>query len=128
MSAEVTPSIQPGILLATLASPQSVCSLASVSARERNISSPSYQSASIAVLTRASVASSTPSSTTFAISSSIAASTASASVVGLYSANTVNSVGPSYSQRSEEHTSELQSLIRHSYAVFCLHKKTITPT
>src|SRR3546814_6395157 len=25
--------------------------------------------------------------------------------------------------RSEEHTSELQSLIRISYAVFCLHKK-----
>src|SRR3546814_12251112 len=91
MSAEVTPSIQPGILLATLASPHSVCSLASVSARERNISSPSYQSASIAVLTRASVASSTPSSATFAISSSLAASTASASVVGLYRANTVKS-------------------------------------
>src|SRR3546814_5510294 len=27
-------------------------------------------------------------------------------------------------QRSEEHTSELQSLIPHSYAVFCLKKKT----
>src|SRR3546814_8409420 len=27
--------------------------------------------------------------------------------------------------RSEEHTSELQSLMRHSYAVFCLKKKTI---
>src|SRR3546814_5362242 len=26
--------------------------------------------------------------------------------------------------RSEEHTSELQSLMRHSYAVFCLKKKT----
>src|SRR3546814_10863732 len=26
--------------------------------------------------------------------------------------------------RSEEHTSELQSLMRHSYAVFCLNKKT----
>src|SRR3546814_5122077 len=25
--------------------------------------------------------------------------------------------------RSEEHTSELQSLLRHSYAVFCLKKK-----
>src|SRR3546814_1008939 len=25
--------------------------------------------------------------------------------------------------RSEEHTSELQSLMRHSYAVFCLEKK-----
>src|SRR3546814_4612648 len=28
--------------------------------------------------------------------------------------------------RSEEHTSELQSLMRNSYAVFCLKKKTIT--
>src|SRR3546814_4506952 len=30
------------------------------------------------------------------------------------------------SQRSEEHTSELQSLIRISYAVFCLKKKKTT--
>src|SRR3546814_9012859 len=30
--------------------------------------------------------------------------------------------------RSEEHTSELQSLMRSSYAVFCLKKKTITTT
>src|SRR3546814_4915163 len=29
-------------------------------------------------------------------------------------------------KRSEEHTSELQSLMRISYAVFCLKKKTIT--
>src|SRR3546814_8503925 len=28
------------------------------------------------------------------------------------------------SRRSEEHTSELQSLMRNSYAVFCLKKKT----
>src|SRR3546814_8814130 len=28
--------------------------------------------------------------------------------------------------RSEEHTSELQSLMRISYAVFCLKKKTLT--
>src|SRR3546814_6522386 len=28
-------------------------------------------------------------------------------------------------QRSEEHTSELQSLMRISYAVFCLKKKTM---
>src|SRR3546814_1774867 len=28
--------------------------------------------------------------------------------------------------RSEEHTSELQSLMRISYAVFCLNKKNIT--
>src|SRR3546814_9415617 len=30
-------------------------------------------------------------------------------------------------QRSEEHTSELQSLMRSSYAVFCLKKKNQTP-
>src|SRR3546814_279458 len=30
-----------------------------------------------------------------------------------------------YLRRSEEHTSELQSLMRISYAVFCLKKKTI---
>src|SRR3546814_5137964 len=30
--------------------------------------------------------------------------------------------------RSEEHTSELQSLMRISYAVFCLKKKTETPS
>src|SRR3546814_5835327 len=35
------------------------------------------------------------------------------------------SITPSW--RSEEHTSELQSLMRISYAVFCLNKK-ITPT
>src|SRR3546814_2609420 len=49
-----------------------------------------------------------------------------------------NSHGPSYSQpfdrlnalkhRSEEHTSELQSLMRISYAVFCLKKKRKTTT
>src|SRR3546814_2275259 len=31
----------------------------------------------------------------------------------------------SYLQRSEEHTSELQSLLRISYAVFCLKQKKI---
>src|SRR3546814_1558974 len=30
--------------------------------------------------------------------------------------------------RSGEHTSELQSLMRISYAVFCLHKHKTTPT
>src|SRR3546814_3573095 len=37
---------------------------------------------------------------------------------------TVKSIGPSGSprRRSEEHTSELQSLMRISYAVFCLKK------
>src|SRR3546814_8221321 len=31
-------------------------------------------------------------------------------------------------ERSEEHTSELQSLMRISYAVFCLKKKNTLPT
>src|SRR3546814_6342971 len=31
-------------------------------------------------------------------------------------------------ERSEEHTSELQSLMRISYAVFCLKKKKTTPS
>src|SRR3546814_3344316 len=31
-----------------------------------------------------------------------------------------------WEQRSEEHTSELQSLMRISYAVFCLKKKKVT--
>src|SRR3546814_3121072 len=33
---------------------------------------------------------------------------------------------PVSAYRSEEHTSELQSLMRISYAVFCLKKKTTT--
>src|SRR3546814_2562381 len=37
-------------------------------------------------------------------------------------------VGMHLDIRSEEHTSELQSLMRISYAVFCLKKKTIWPT
>src|SRR3546814_1494782 len=35
-------------------------------------------------------------------------------------------VGDEVVVRSEEHTSELQSLMRISYAVFCLKKKNIT--
>src|SRR3546814_3120241 len=38
----------------------------------------------------------------------------------------VRSLRPSF--RSEEHTSELQSLMRISYAVFCLKKKNIPQT
>src|SRR3546814_7985820 len=47
---------------------------------------------------------------------------------GLYSKNDSPSTNPSmkaYMSRSEEHTSELQSLMRISYAVFCLKKKNI---
>src|SRR3546814_9019361 len=34
-------------------------------------------------------------------------------------------LGPGFGSRSEEHTSELQSLMRISYAVFCLKKKKL---
>src|SRR3546814_4130198 len=36
----------------------------------------------------------------------------------------IGGLGDEVGQRSEEHTSELQSLMRISYAVFCLKKKT----
>src|SRR3546814_5482568 len=40
----------------------------------------------------------------------------------LHSLDRPGSIGP---RRSEEHTSELQSLMRISYAVFCLKKKIL---
>src|SRR3546814_10224575 len=39
-------------------------------------------------------------------------------------ATSMGSTAGSFGSRSEEHTSELQSLMRTSYAVFCLQKKT----
>src|SRR3546814_8089717 len=39
-------------------------------------------------------------------------------------AGQLSAVGAMSAARSEEHTSELQSLMRISYAVFCLKKKT----
>src|SRR3546814_1597094 len=39
-----------------------------------------------------------------------------------------NPVPGAWVERSEEHTSELQSLMRTSYAVFCLQKKKQTST
>src|SRR3546814_8181738 len=38
-------------------------------------------------------------------------------------AGLADNTGPAFKVRSEEHTSELQSLMRTSYAVFCLKKK-----
>src|SRR3546814_9808117 len=40
----------------------------------------------------------------------------------------VPGIAPGAAPRSEEHTSELQSLMRISYAVFCLKKKTLSTT
>src|SRR3546814_5315400 len=50
------------------------------------------------------------------------------SKVYLTSATDVLGNTTTYTQRSEEHTSELQSLMRISYAVFCLEKKNTTKT
>src|SRR3546814_2018388 len=52
---------------------------------------------------------------------SVASGTISAGGGG--SAHVARSAGVSAGHRSEEHTSELQSLMRISYAVFCLKKK-----
>src|SRR3546814_8310764 len=43
--------------------------------------------------------------------------------VGANEARTLDAVTVTGTRRSEEHTSELQSLMRISYAVFCLKKK-----
>src|SRR3546814_5725701 len=40
-------------------------------------------------------------------------------------ADTADDAVAPFSSRSEEHTSELQSLMRSSYAVFCLTKKNM---
>src|SRR3546814_2370612 len=48
-----------------------------------------------------------------------------ADVTGAAYTYLVNGHGPD-ENRSEEHTSELQSLMRISYAVFCLKKKKVT--
>src|SRR3546814_3772386 len=43
---------------------------------------------------------------------------------GHFYADAAVELRPTHFLRSEEHTSELQSLMRISYAVFCLQKKT----
>src|SRR3546814_2619658 len=49
-------------------------------------------------------------------------------IVGRARSNTIRAVVGLNWPRSEEHTSELQSLMRISYAVFCLQKKNNTHT
>src|SRR3546814_10360302 len=46
-------------------------------------------------------------------------------VTGLITANVPSRLAFATSSRSEEHTSELQSLMRISYAVFCFKKKSL---
>src|SRR3546814_4238728 len=45
----------------------------------------------------------------------------------IHASNSLCAGADACQQRSEEHTSELQSLMRISYAVFCLTQKTTTP-
>src|SRR3546814_7132436 len=49
-----------------------------------------------------------------------------ADAIGLHDVAKLAMKGGDTEVRSEEHTSELQSLMRISYAVFCLKKKTKT--
>src|SRR3546814_8195173 len=49
-------------------------------------------------------------------------------VSAMFNANDIAYRMKSAGERSEEHTSELQSLMRISYAVFCLKKKIIQKT
>src|SRR3546814_10851102 len=44
----------------------------------------------------------------------------------MQNAERISTASRGLSQRSEEHTSELQSLMRISYAVFCLKTKKLT--
>src|SRR3546814_965923 len=71
--------------------------------------------------------------TTLFRSASASASTASAndgkpetSGASRVTATSEPAASPSWPERSEEHTSELQSLMRISYAVLCLKKKKYT--
>src|SRR3546814_3075233 len=73
----------------------------------------------------ASAAASSPSARFMAEGATTVAMVKSRSVIAL-----VEPAGKVTLLRSEEHTSELQSLMRISYAVFCLKKKihTLTPS
>src|SRR3546814_6069410 len=62
--------------------------------------------------------------TKMAASTSSPLSASIASLPSISTRSAVSPVTPLSSSRSEEHTSELQSLMRISYAVFCLKKKT----
>src|SRR3546814_10363624 len=61
----------------------------------------------------------------FALGSRTVLDEAADKLVGIDAAAVVEEFDDDLIARSEEHTSELQSLMRISYAVFCLKKKTI---
>src|SRR3546814_2547340 len=56
----------------------------------------------------------------------LAAGVVEQAVVGVHIDDVAAGMQGAGAARSEEHTSELQSLMRISYAVFCLKKKTTT--
>src|SRR3546814_3464622 len=79
-----------------------------------------FTSTSLAMLRRfASAGMRERTSGTLSNSISVSASPISAPI-----SNKISPHGSTAHERSEEHTSELQSLMRISYAVFCLKKKT----
>src|SRR3546814_8863181 len=72
----------------------------------------------VTVSTRPLAVSSAVSSSTLRVSSALTLNSS-----ALRRSRTGSPVGAGGTARSEEHTSELQSLMRISYAVFCLKKK-----
>src|SRR3546814_2148061 len=80
----------------------------------------------IARLQRAAVPVSGAPTFSRSIAGRVAIVTGAASGMGRATALLLASEGAKVAVRSEEHTSELQSLMRISYAVFCLKKKKTT--
>src|SRR3546814_6750864 len=60
---------------------------------------------------------------TVLLPSALEAAPSAAPLLSPASTNVTSNHHPALASRSEEHTSELQSLMRISYAVFCLKKK-----
>src|SRR3546814_4910737 len=81
---------------------------------------PIWPPASIPSITSAS----TPERTSFLASASVGAKQMTLAPEALIASRLpLGGRPPASTTRSEEHTSELQSLMRNSYAVFCLNKK-----
>src|SRR3546814_4550496 len=85
---------------------------------------PKYDAGSVAAAASAASTASAAAAESSSIPASASASTCAARITDIDS-----SESPSRNfMRSEEHTSELQSLMRISYAVFCLKKKKTVQT